>query len=88
MRKPNKSDYLIKRSIKTKPTEATLYQNFSSEVSERLLFIDDSLIQSMKEKVSTYSDLKFYEPKSSARATISEFGYTSTYSKNFNEYVD
>jgi hypothetical protein len=87
MRKQTRSDYLIKHSIKTKPTEVTGIQTFSSEFSERLLFVDESVIQGLKDKVSTYSDLRFFEPKLSSRATISEFGFTSNYSKNFNEYV-
>jgi hypothetical protein len=87
MRKPAKSDYLIKRTLKPSFVDVSPMQHLSTDLSERLLFIDESVIQGMKEKLSTYSDLRFFEPKLSSRGTLPEFGHTSEYSKTFNDYV-
>ena len=87
MRKGAKGDYLIRQTIKIKETSSSPFPNFSSEMSDKCHFIDESHIQALKERMSTYSDLRFTESQTSFRKTISKFEYTSDFTRNFNEYV-
>lgn len=87
MRKETKPDYLIKRGIKSKDTNLSVRQHYSTELSERMLFMDESYIKTMKEKMPTMTDLRFYDAKTNARPGVSEFEFTSKFSQNFNDYV-